>query len=70
MFHTYVADVTTTRSFKPEDKVTFSYLIAGAIGSTIGVLHKWTAEDFATPAEDVAEILSKTFLSGTLPYLQ
>ena len=69
MFHRYVVDVTTSSISAPQDRVEFSYLIAGAIGSTLGVLHKWTAEDFATPAEDIAEILSKIFLSGILPYL-
>ena len=47
----------------------FSYYIAGAIGCTIGILHKWIAEDFASPAEKIAEILSGIFLAGTLPYL-
>ena len=69
MFHKYVTDVTPASISTPKSRAEFSYLIAGAIGSTIGVLHKWTAEDFATPAEDIAEILSKIFLSGILPYL-
>ena len=69
MFHKYVTDVASASISTPKSRAEFSYLIAGAIGSTIGVLHKWTAEDFATPAEDIAEILSKIFLSGILPYL-
>ena len=69
MFHKYVTDVTPASISTPKSRAEFSYLIAGAIGSTIGVLHKWTAEDFTTPAEDIAEILSKIFLSGILPYL-
>ncbi len=69
MFHRYITDVTPASISAPQDRSKFSYLIAGAIGSTLGVLHKWTAEDFATPAEDIAEILSKIFLSGILPYL-
>ncbi len=69
MFHRYVNEVTTTTAYKSGDNVLFSYLIASAIGSTIGVLHKWTAEDYMTPAEEVADILSKTFLSGIMPYL-
>ena len=33
------------------------YMIACSIGSTIGVLHKWSREDFQAPAEVVADIL-------------
>ena len=69
MFHKYVTDLTQTVPDHSVDKVTFSYLIAGTIGSNIGVLHKWTAEDFTTPAEDVANILSTIFVSGILPHL-
>ena len=69
MFHKYVTQVTQTTVATPSDRVSFSFLIANSIGGTIGVLHKWTAEDFATPAEEVADILSKVFLSGILPYL-
>ncbi len=65
MFHRYVTDVTPASARSTE----FSFMIAGAIGSTIGVLHKWTAEAFSTPAEDIADILSKIFMSGILPYL-
>ena len=28
-----------------------------------------TAEEFASPAEDVADILTQIFISGILPYL-
>lgn len=69
MFHKYVTDLTQTVPDHSVDKVTFSYLIAGTIGSNIGVLHKWTAEDFTAPAEDVANILSTIFVSGILPHL-
>ena len=69
MFHQYVTAVTPSTISSQKDRSEFSYLIAGAIGITIGVLHKWTAEDFATPAEEVADIMSKIFLSGILPYL-
>ena len=68
MFHQYVAEVSDNVAALHR-RVNFSYFIAGAIGTTIGVLHKWTAEDFATPAEDIADILSGIFLSGILPYL-
>ncbi|MBO6162072.1 MAG: TetR/AcrR family transcriptional regulator [Eubacterium sp.] len=69
MFHRYVTNVTQTTDVTPPKKQEFSYMIASAIGSTIGVLHKWIADDFATPAEEIAEILSKVFMAGILPYL-
>ena len=69
MFHKYVSNVTQTSLRPPQQKLEFSYMIAGAIGTTIGVLHKWISDDFATPAEEVAALLSKIFLSGILPYL-
>lgn len=69
MFHQYVTAVTPSTISSQKDRSEFSYLIAGAIGVTLGVLHKWTAESFATPAEEVADIMSKIFLSGILPYL-
>ena len=69
MFHKYVAEVTQINVTATNDRTTFSYLIASSIGCTIGILHKWTAEDFATPADEIADILSKIFVSGILPYL-
>ena len=69
MFHTYVTNITSNSLSGQKARTEFSYYIASTIGSTIGVLHKWTADDFSTPAEDVADILSNIFLSGVLPYL-
>ncbi len=69
MFHRYVSNVTRDTAKPPHKKLEFSYMIAGAIGTTLGVLHKWAADDFAASAEEVAELLSKIFLSGILPYL-
>ena len=69
MFHKYVAEVTQINVTATNDRTTFSYLIASSIGCTIGILHKWTAEDFATPADEIADILSRIFVSGILPYL-
>ena len=69
MFHKYVSEVTSASISGQQARSEFSYLIAGAIGCTLGVLHKWIAEDYRTPAEDVADILSRIFLSGILPYL-
>ena len=69
MFHRYVTNVTDETHADSASKEEFSYLIAGAIGNIIGVLHKWTAEDFASPAERISEIMTKMFLGGVLPYL-
>ncbi len=69
MFHKYVTNLTLTTITFSKVRSGFSYYIAGAIGSTIGVLHKWTAEAFSTPAEEIADILSQIFLSGILPFL-
>ena len=68
MFHEYVTEVSHNAGVRQTD-ADFSYYLAGAIGCTIGILHKWIAEDFASPAEKIAEILSGIFLAGTLPYL-
>ena len=70
MFHQYVTNVSHTVVHNEQKYVEFSYYIAGAIGSTSGVLHKWIAEDFTTPAESIADILSQIFLTGVLPYLR
>ncbi len=67
MFHKYVTKVSQSRASGENDPSDSSYYIAAAIGSSIGILHKWTAEDFDTPAEKVADILSQIFLSGILP---
>ena len=69
MFHKYVTKVTQTTIAKPGDRTRFSYLVASSIGGTIGVLHKWIAEDFKAPADEIADILSSVFLSGIMPYL-
>ena len=39
------------------------------IGSTLGVLHKWTNDNFSVPAEAVANILTHAFISGMLPFM-
>lgn len=70
MFHQYVTNVSHTVAHSEQKYVEFSYYIAGSIGCTIGVLHKWIAEDFTTPAESIADILSQIFLTGVLPYLR
>ena len=50
-------------------KEEISYVITCAIGSTIGVLHKWTRDNFDLAPEVIAGILTQIFLSGMLPLL-
>ena len=69
MYHRYVTDATlkTTPSMHSKEEV--SYMIACSIGSTLGVLHKWTRENFESSEEIIAGILTQSFLTGILPYL-
>lgn len=70
MFHRYVTDVMQNAPSTHPNKEEFSYMIACTIGSTLGVLHKWTRENFKIPPDTIAEILTKTFISGMLPFMQ
>lgn len=69
MFHRYAADVTQNTTSSCHSKEEISYMVACTIGSTIGVLHKWTKENFAMPAETVADILTQAFIAGMLPFI-
>ncbi len=69
MFHKYVTEVSDQNPDKKVSGEQFSYMIAGTIGSTIGILHKWIAEDFASPPENIANILTTIFLNGVLPFI-
>lgn len=69
MFHRYVRKVTQNTVSPEGNQEEFSFIIACTIGSTIGVLHKWTTENFRTPADSVAEILTKVFIAGMLPFM-
>lgn len=70
MLHQYVTNFSNSSVASGEtDPLSSSYFVAGAIGSTLGVLHKWTAEEFASPAENIADIVAQIFISGILPYL-
>ena len=51
----------------PDRKEAIAYVITCAIGSTIGVLHKWSRDNFNLAPEVIADILSEVFLSGMLP---
>lgn len=67
MLHRYVTKVMQNTTPSQHTKEEFSYMIACSIGSTIGVLHKWTRENFKTPAEVIADILTQAFVAGMLP---
>ena len=69
MLHHYVTDAASNSSPNKHTKEEISYVITCAIGSTIGVLHKWTRDNFDLEPEAVADILSQVFLSGMLPLL-
>ncbi len=69
MFHRYVSQVTQSTTASLHSKEEISYLIACAIGSTLGVLHKWTRDNFQLPAETIADILTQSFIAGVLPFL-
>lgn len=69
MFHRYVKNVTENNSPSLHSKEEFSYMIACTIGSTIGVLHKWSRENFQIPAEVIADILTQAFITGMLPFM-
>ena len=69
MFHRYVAEVTQNVAPSGHSKEELSYMVACTIGSTLGVLHKWTKDNFAVPAEAVADILTQAFTAGMLPFM-
>lgn len=69
MFHQYVREVTQNTSPSHHNKEERSYMIACTIGSTLGVLHKWTKDRFQAPPETIADILTQAFMSGMLPYI-
>ncbi len=69
MFHQYAAEVMQNTAPSGHSKEEVSYMIACSIGSAIGVLHKWTVEDCHVPAEVIADILTRVFMSGILPFM-
>lgn len=69
MFHRYVTKVMQNTKPSCHSKDEFSYMIACTIGSTLGVLHKWTKENFQVPAEVIADILTQAFIAGMLPFM-
>lgn len=69
MFHHYVQNIMQRTTPSCHSKEEVSYMIACTIGSTIGVLHKWANENFQVPEEVIADILTKAFISGMLPFM-
>ncbi len=69
MFHRYVSNVMQNTDPSHPSKEEFSYMIACVIGSTIGVLHKWSAEHFHAPAEVIADILTQSFVAVMMPFI-
>ena len=69
MFHHYVKEVTKNNEPSHQNSEELSYMVACTIGSTIGVLHKWAKDNFKVPPETIANILTRAFISGMLPYI-
>lgn len=69
MLHHYVTKVTQDNPSYRHSREEYSYAVASAIGSTIGVLHKWVRENFQTPPEMIASLLTQIFLAGMLPFM-
>ena len=69
MLHHYVTETTSNSRPAKHTKEEVSYVITCAIGSTIGVLHKWSRDNFNLAPEVIADILSEILLSGMLPLL-
>ena len=69
MFHRYVKQIMQNTQPANCSREEFSYMVASTIGSTLGVLHKWSTENFQIPADIIADILAKTFIAGMLPFM-
>ena len=61
MLHHYVTETTSNSRPAKHTKEEVSYVITCAIGSTIGVLHKWSRDNFNLAPEVIADILSEIF---------
>ena len=69
MFHRYVRDAANLTGSTAHSRQEVSFAIAYSIGGALGILHKWTKEDFAVPTDTVAKLLADSFSKSTLPYL-
>lgn len=68
-FHHYVNEISETSHDTQMDKEKYSFSVSYAIGGAIGVLHKWTRENFHTPPEVITDILTEIFVTGLLPLM-
>ncbi len=69
MFDRYMRKVTDDETYHIGNRKSAAYFIASAIGSTIGVLHKWSTENFDTSEDEIADIMAQVFITGVLPGL-
>lgn len=69
MLQRYVSEIARNYSSLTIDRETFAYVTAGTIGSVIGMLHKWTNEDFRMTEDTIAEILTQNFIACMMPYI-
>lgn len=69
MFHRYVTNVTSNSPIARYSKDQFAYTIASSIGSTIGILHKWSCDNFTVPMDTIIDILTQIFMTGMLPLI-
>lgn len=66
MFGKYIKSLTQATSLDPISQTQYSYVIAGSIGTTIGILHKWMKGGCQESTDMIADILTRTFMNGTL----
>ncbi len=69
MFDRYMRQVTDDESYHIRNRESATYFIASGIGSTIGVLHKWSTSGFDASEDKIADILTQVFVTGILPGL-
>lgn len=69
MFHRYVKGAANLTNSAKHSHEEVSFAIAYSIGGALGILHKWTNEEFATPTDTIAHLLADSFFTTTLPYL-
>jgi AcrR family transcriptional regulator len=69
MFDRYMRQVTDNEAYHIKDRKKATYYIASSIGSTVGVLHKWSTSGFDASEDEVADIMTQVFVSGILPGL-
>ena len=67
MFHDYVKSAASNLDNPSVSSEEYAYIIACTIGGTIGILHKWTKDQFNAPVDFVADILTKSFIASFLP---